>query len=69
MIKNISNVLFNLMKKQLGLLSPKVEKIAETRLKICDTCSQRVNNTCGQCGCLLAAKTVDLNSKCPINKW
>jgi hypothetical protein len=39
------------------------------RLKICSRCPSRKKFTCGECGCILAAKVKAPNSKCPLNKW
>ena len=62
---------FNWAKDQLGLLDEETKKLAESRLKICETCTNRKTNQCGLCGCMLTAKTKDPNAKCPDNpnKW
>ena len=59
-------------------LKPHIEKIAATRLNICNTCEfdsnklvtkVRFDRHCTHCGCTLAAKTRSLISACPIGKW
>lgn len=55
--------------KNLIFKDDQVEPIAESRLFICHGCPLRKNARCGKCGCLLAAKTRNLNSHCPVNKW
>ncbi len=54
---------------QVGLLDKETKKLAETRLKICETCEFRKVNNCGVCGCALTAKTKDPKSTCPETKW
>ena len=56
--------------------NPEVEKIAEVRLDICNTCPSKVEdkdseifNTCNECGCLLQLKSRSMESKCPLGKW
>ncbi|HEY3969456.1 MAG TPA: DUF6171 family protein [Planctomycetaceae bacterium] len=41
----------------------------EARLKICDGCQWRSNNSCRKCGCNLALKAHGRAFKCPIGKW
>ena len=69
---NINGILtgwFNVMLSQLGILPEGIKSEAERRLKICETCPDRVNNRCGVCGCFLQSKTKDPSSKCPQKKW
>jgi hypothetical protein len=69
---NINNILkgwFNVIRNELGVLPEDIKLESERRLKICETCIDRVNNRCGICGCTLIAKSKDPQSKCPINKW
>lgn len=69
---NINGILtgwFNVILSELGILPDSIKQEAERRLKICETCPDRVNNRCGICGCALIAKSKDPNSKCPSKKW
>lgn len=60
-------------------LKPHIEKVATTRLNICNTCEFNSKNDrsinirfdmhCTNCGCTLAAKVRSLTSSCPIEKW
>ena len=51
----------------------KVERIANSRAKICDSCIYKKNKLdveyCSRCTCPIIAKTRSLKEKCPINKW
>jgi len=52
--------------------SPRVEKdIKDIRLDICKSCDwfRPKTQTCKKCGCFMAAKSMLLNAKCPIDKW
>ena len=50
---------------------PKIEIIAEKRMETCVKCDKlkRDNNRCTVCGCYMVAKTRNLKSTCPLNKW
>lgn len=50
---------------------PEIEKIALERAKICSTCPSNKFSICGECGCMLSAKTRSTKSTnvCPLNKW
>lgn len=43
----------------------------KSRMEICRSCEfyHAADNRCRQCGCLLAAKTVLAEAKCPIGRW
>jgi hypothetical protein len=47
--------------------------IAKTRLGICSMCEHRINSClgdiCGQCGCVLDAKTRIIDERCDLDKW
>ncbi len=47
------------------------EELAESRLKICQTCEFfKVNGArCKKCGCFMKAKTTLEMAKCPVGKW
>ena len=59
------------------LRQKEVEKIAASRMNICNTCehNSKLHKTvrpdvhCVHCGCTLAAKTRSMQSECPIGKW
>lgn len=57
-----------------------VEKLANTRLKICEECPfidrigtkcavPRTGPCCGECGCSLTLKARSTESECPVGKW
>ncbi len=42
---------------------------ARQRMSICNSCTSKTNlNTCGECGCPLAAKIYS-QFGCPLDKW
>lgn len=47
------------------------EKVANTRLAICDTCEhfKKEKAQCILCGCFMKYKTKMILSECPIKKW
>lgn len=49
-----------------------ITPLMEKRIKICNECPIRTNDTCdkkkGGCGCYIPAKNRS-NSKCPKGKW
>ena len=58
-------------------LKEEIEKVAEERLKICETCefnskfhkTLRPDKHCTVCGCTLVAKVKCLSCDCPKDKW
>lgn len=74
----------NLIKDHFGQLDDQVKKISQERLNICDSCDIRLGFVCNPkkmgrhettgklakgCGCNIAAKSMNLKSKCPLGKW
>lgn len=74
----------NKVKDKFNLLDEHTKKISQKRLVICDGCSLRVENSCSPlhfdyhiktgeltrgCGCNLSAKSLSMNSECPLGKW
>ena len=63
--------------KNLAFKKKHIERVANTRLHVCNTCewnskfhkTTRVDQHCTKCGCTLAAKARSMESKCPIGKW
>lgn len=55
--------------KNLMFPTPHTEKVAYARAGICAKCEYNKGKKCGQCGCILSAKTRSMDSKCPVNKW
>ena len=53
--------------------NPRIEKLAESRAKICAECHINVDGYCntqlGGCGCPLIAKLRSEFDKCPQGKW
>lgn len=43
--------------------------VARSRMRICRPCQYRKGVRCGECGCLLLAKTRLPDEECPRNKW
>lgn len=50
-----------------------VEKIADDRKAVCDSCNEKISllgiGCCGMCHCPLLAKQRSVESSCPLNKW
>jgi hypothetical protein len=45
-------------------------RIAEERMNICKSCEHLENlRRCNKCGCFMDAKTMFMDSECPIEKW
>lgn len=44
-------------------------EIYHERLSICDSCSERSDNRCLQCGCRLSLKARGRAFECPLGKW
>ena len=74
----------NRVKDAFGMLDDETKAMSEARLKHCDGCYMRTNNTCdprksmknnvtGQvvtgCGCNISAKSMSRMSRCPLGKW
>ena len=83
-IKDILNGWANLIKDTFNGLDPETKKLSEERLNICHSCDIRLGSICDPrkmgihiktghltrgCGCNIAAKTMNKNSKCPLGKW
>lgn len=41
----------------------------QTWQSTCNSCEYRVEESCGQCGCLLLTIMTYNTAKCPIGKW
>lgn len=67
--KNILEGFTNLAESKLGIADPEVEEFARDRMVICGLCPSREGNRCGECGCILSAKTRSPDSECPLGKW
>jgi len=63
--------------KNLVLKDKHIERLAQARLNICNTCehnskfhsTNRPDVHCTKCGCTIAAKVRSPESECPIAKW
>lgn len=70
--------------QKFNMLDESTQKIASNRLLICESCHMRNGNSCDPrkfdyhivtkqktygCGCNISAKTLSLESKCPVGKW
>ena len=80
----IINCWTNYFKDKLNNLDPKVKQLSEFRLEICLECPIRSGGYCDPaktgvhietnqksrgCGCHLGAKTMAVDSECPLGKW
>lgn len=45
------------------------QRLYDTRLEICSTCTDRCGKTCCICGCYLSKKAQWSTESCPKNKW
>lgn len=83
-IKNILTGWGNLVKDKFNLLDESIKYMASVRMIYCNGCPIRKNNRCDPqsqiknlvtgeivngCGCNIAAKTLDPESRCPAGKW
>lgn len=83
-LKHIFDGWANVIKNKFDALDPAIKLEAEQRIKFCDSCYMRTNNTCDPkkiglhletniptkgCGCNIAAKTLSPCAKCPLAKW
>jgi len=73
-LTNIIEGYTNLLRGKLGVSNDEVEKLAELRLDVCNSCvvdGQPVlqQGRCTRCNCVMAAKTRSLTAKCPLRKW
>ena len=54
-------------------LTKKKQRLANDRLTICHGCNERLKTTlgdvCGECGCVLDAKTRVEDEYCDLGKW
>ncbi len=71
--KNIVERGFNLLGAVGDFISDGLETCTkeeyESRLKICEPCPKRENNTCTICTCNLKLKAAMKSQHCPIKKW
>lgn len=51
------------------LLFSNKEQYQIDRLRICKECPMKKGLLCGECGCLIVAKTASKISHCPLQKW
>ena len=74
-VKNLKYITkaINIVKGWIFKLLKKEQDLANTRLKICNTCEHNVEtslgNACSQCGCVLDAKTRVEDEHCDLDKW
>ena len=66
--------LINIVKGWWFYLFNKNEKLANTRITICNKCDKKmhidmVGDICSECGCVLSAKARVKDEKCELNKW
>lgn len=84
LLKEILEGWGNWILDKLKLVDPQTKEIAKLRLLVCDTCPIRTGHICSPnksdvhvitgetkfgCGCAIPAKTLSLDSKCPLGKW
>lgn len=73
-IKAIFKKPFIILKSIYYNILGKNEDLAQTRLKICNSCPQNldiqfVGNVCEECGCILDNKTRIEDEHCDLCKW
>lgn len=83
-IGNILDGWGNRVKDTFNMLDLEMKNMGAQRLRMCDTCTLRNNNTCDPkikgpnvvtgaitngCGCNLSAKTLAPKASCPLAKW
>lgn len=59
----------NLLKKKANVADQEIEELAKMRYSVCLKCPENKGETCGACGCVLAAKVRALETNCPKMKW
>lgn len=68
-IKKLKNIIIGTFRNLFGL----EDKLANERIKICNTCSSKMYYKgfaiCEECGCILNSKVRVQDEKCLINKW
>ncbi len=84
MINNIINGWGNYIKDKFGLLDKQTKSMATQRLSFCNDCTIRSVGICDPtkrtinlktgdvvrgCGCVIAAKALNIASYCPAGKW
>ena len=75
-INEILNGWGNYIKDEFNMLDPRIKKISQNRLELCNNCIMRTNNYCDSnktiehiitkelvrgCGCYLSAKTLSMD--------
>jgi len=58
-----------ILKSWWKMIKGETTKLSIQRMKICKECDERIGAICGKCGCILEAKVLDDEEKCPLNKW
>lgn len=73
MVARIINKIKNIFKGWYYKLFQEEEDLANTRLPICNQCEHRVETSigyvCGECGCVLDAKSRVAEEHCDLGKW
>lgn len=83
-IKHIIEGWANYVKDKFDALPGDIKSLSEARLLMCDGCEIRTGTSCDTaksgkhlltgetangCGCHIAAKSMAVDSKCPLGKW
>ena len=55
--------------KNVMIVDPEVEILAQERGQACLQCPYKKAITCGMCGCPLKAKLRAVDATCPDNRW
>lgn len=65
--------LWNILQGWYYKLFKEEQELADKRLPICNSCEHRIETSlgyaCGQCGCILDAKTRVEDEHCDLGKW
>lgn len=69
-LEHLKRGLINQAKSVLGVLDEDIQRLADKRMEICNSCPNKSNlGTCKLCGCFLNLKTKAINSSCDDGKW
>jgi hypothetical protein len=64
--QQINGVVINIFNSEFSIAS---DELKNERMNVCNTCENKVNDSCKECSCLLVTRTSYVDSFCPIGKW
>lgn len=68
-IRNFIEGNYNHLLDRFNSLDDKTKAMAQSRINICKTCVNLVDNKCNLCGCNFPGLTFAPSKACPKNKW